>query len=93
MCWIGSLLFFLAANLLFFDSEELMRNIYELRGGHWGSTSFIFFALLLVFFAMFASGLYYQYDTYKKKRDLLKFSYLSADADQYKAIENPEQNL
>ena len=66
-----------------------MRNIAELRRGHFGGTSFMFFALVLLFVAMFISGVCYQYEIYKRKRGLLKFSYIDQTPDVYNSLNEP----
>lgn len=86
MCWIGSVLFFIATSLLLYSSEDLLKNINSLRTGHFGNAGFLFVVLLLIFIGMFSSGMYYQYRIYKNKRDQLRFTYLAVEPDKYKAI-------
>ena len=87
MCWIGSLLFFVAANLLLFSSDRIMQNVAMFTNGHWGSVNFFYFMLILVYWAMLATGIYVQYGIYLQKRETLRFSYLSVQTDDYKAVE------
>ena len=87
MCWIGSMLFFIAANLLIFDSDKMMQNIFMFTNLRLRSVDWFFYVLLFVYGMMLSTGVYVQYDIYKKKRELLRFSYLSVQTDEYKAID------